>query len=97
MVYLQYLVVIFLGFQSELCTFQVDGLQKIYHTQQQTECHLKGKRVESVKKTLCIISQLITVVYKFKGTEFSTKDLKKRYQVVMSSTNSSLYHIHPQL
>ena len=63
MVYLQYLVVIFLGFQSELCTFQVDDLQKIYHTQQQTECHLKGNRVESVKKTLiCIISQLITVV-----------------------------------
>lgn len=78
MVYLQYLVVIFLGFQSELCTFQVDDLQKIYHTQQQIECHLKGKRVESVKKSLCIISQLITVVYKFKGTEFCTQDFEKR-------------------
>ena len=78
MVYLQYLVVIFLGFQSELCTFQVDDLQKIYHTQQQIECHLKGKRVESVEKTLCIISHLITVVYKFKGTEFCTQDLKAK-------------------
>ena len=71
MVYLQYLVAIFLGFQSELCTFQVDDLQKIYHTQQQIECHLKGKRVESVKKSL-------TVVYKFKGTEFCTQDFEKR-------------------
>ena len=78
MVYLRYLVVIFLGFQSELCTFQVDDLQKIYHTQQQIECHLKGKRVESVKKTLCIISHLITVVHKFKGTELCTQDFKQR-------------------
>ena len=78
MVYLQYLGAIFLGFQSELCTFQVDDLQKIYHTQQQIECHLKGKRVECVEKTLCIISQLITVVYKFKGTEFCTQDFKQR-------------------
>ena len=78
MVYLQYLEVIFLGFQSELCTFQVDDLQKIYHTQQQIECHLKGKRVESVKKTLCIISHLIKVVYKFKGTELCTQDFKLR-------------------
>ena len=78
MVYLQYLVAIFLGFQSELCTFQVDDLQKIYHTQQQIECHLKGKRVVSVEKTLCITSHLITVVYKFKGTEFCTQDFKQR-------------------